>query len=194
MRFNRIIALCKKSNNFIIFTTDDLQWLSNGHAAYPLHGHPVYGEESIFKVASMTDKQAEKCIYQNTPMPERICTDDLTDAEQAVQELSPQIYFGGGLMLPVSTSEGLKFINRAYIRPIEDEEDYRIYERNNERGLYFVIKSGMLIRAIVMPSEIISEELVNSIADIHSQIETAFAINKEKKKTLEEQMVLEGKE
>lgn len=30
---------------------------------YPLHGHPLYDEESIFNVASMTDKQAEKCLY-----------------------------------------------------------------------------------------------------------------------------------
>ena len=76
MKFNKIIAICKKSKTFIIHTTDNgkLQWLSNGYACYPLHGHPLYDEESIFNVASMTDKQAEKCLYTESTMPKEFNT------------------------------------------------------------------------------------------------------------------------
>ena len=184
MKFNKIIAICKKSKTFIIHTTDDgeLQWLSNGYACYPLHGHPLYDEESIFNVASMTDKQAEKCLYTESTMPKELNADDIADDEQEVQELFPQFYVGGSLMMPVSTSEGLKFINRGYLAPIEDEESYQIYERHNKRGIYFVIKAGMFVKAIVTESDIISEKFVESIADIHSQIATAYAIKKGKEK------------
>lgn len=46
------------------------------------------------------------------------------------------------------------YINTRYLEPFADiETGYEIYERTREDGmLYFAIKSGLILRGIVLPS------------------------------------------
>lgn len=55
--------------------------------------------------------------------------------------------------MPVRTSRGLRFYNPDYLKPLKDlQNTLEIYERHTESGmLYFAVKSGMLLQAIVLP-------------------------------------------
>ena len=55
---------------------------------------------------------------------------------------------------PLKTSQGIMYINTRYLEPFADiETGYEIYERTRTDGmLYFAIKSGLILRGVVLPS------------------------------------------
>ena len=53
MKFNKVLALCKAIKGFYLYYDEDndVQWLGDGNAIYPLYNHPIYTQDSLLNVA-----------------------------------------------------------------------------------------------------------------------------------------------
>lgn len=57
MKIKKIIDICKKNGNIIIFEGGKEQWISDGAAVFPMFNLPQFDEDSLCKTYDITDKQ-----------------------------------------------------------------------------------------------------------------------------------------
>ena len=171
MEIKKIINLCKKSGQLRIFENEGAQWISDGHAIYPLFGLPLFDEESICAAYDISGKKAEKMhISFDLKLPSNLDFSD--DAEKEMQCTRGAPLFGA--LVPITTSHGIEFIQNKYLSPFSDSDDNMlfIYERTTAAGgTYFAVKDGLMLVGIIAPYDCINEEFVKRLKDIALQCE-----------------------
>ena len=155
MIFKNLTALCRANKCIMLYgAPDELQWVSEGHAIYPLHGHPGMTANMLPRVFDVPEKDLGKYyIRHNT---ERPAPYDYSDVALNETQLRPEqitIKRGDMIMRPARTSKGLMFYDPEYLKPLRDVQDSMgIYERRATDGtMYFAVKSGMLLQALILP-------------------------------------------
>ena len=114
---------------------------------------PELASESIFAIFDIQNDQREKWHYAEKTKPETIVLSDTCVTDNEISVLSDyELIKNSTTIIPILTSQGLKFINKAYLKPF-DKEQITVYERLDSAGkLYFVIKKGLFIKALILPS------------------------------------------
>lgn len=175
MEIKKIINLCKKSGQLRIFENEGKQWISDGHALYPLFDFPLFDEANICKVYDISAKKAAKMhITFDLNLPTSFDFRDDTESETQCARGEP--LFGG--LIPITTAHGIEFIQSKYLSPFSDSDDAMLYifERTTASGgSYFVIKEGFMLVGLVMPYDCINESFVNRIKGIYEQCEMALS-------------------
>lgn len=131
MKLKKIEQILKRNKTIILYHgPDDIQFLSDGTALYPMFNLPELTKESIFTMFDIPEEKASKFLFE-------------------IRALSQSLD-----LEPLKTSQGIKYINTRYLEPFADiETGYEIYERTREDGmLYFAIKSGLILCGVVLPS------------------------------------------
>ena len=93
------------------------------------------------------------------------CSADETPAE--MWDIS--IIYDGKVMLPISTAEGLMFIDRVYLNPFVDmpNETMALALRKDFKGTpYFAVKFGMIAYGFICAYEIVDEDFVRQLKSL----------------------------
>ena len=101
------------------------------------------------------------------------------------------LVFGEGKdgVIPYRTSQGIQFIAKKYMAPLEDCDRVEVYERISKVGkTYFAVKRGCLLVALIMPYDIISEPFVKDIENLAALCKVAL---QNRKAAEEEQLRIE---
>ncbi len=155
MIFKNLTALCRANKCIMLYgAPDGLQWVSEGHAIYPLHGHPGMTANMLPRVFDVPEKDLGKYyIRHNTERPAPYDYSDVALNETLLRPEPITIKRGDMIMRPARTSKGLMFYDPEYLKPLRDVQDsMEIYERETPKGqTYFAVKSGFLLQAIIMP-------------------------------------------
>ncbi len=142
-------------------------------AIYPLYNVPSLTEEVICSIFDFTEKQREKMHFRHeNDLPAIYCFDDITRNEVRCERSSVEIDGGQGGLIACQTSQGIMFLDRQYLAPISDVpwNQIEIFERQTESGkIYFAVKSGLLLLALVMPYDAINEEFVDELKQLYEQ-------------------------
>ncbi len=137
MKIKKLIDLCKKRGCFYLFEDERVQWLSDGVALYPLYNVPEFDEETLCRTFDITEKQQEKIVFRHEMrLPSQYCFDDFTDGEVMCAQ-SPVIINGGSHgLIACKTSQGVMFLDRKYLVPLEDTAEgmLEIFERTTKDG------------------------------------------------------------
>lgn len=173
MVVKKIVQMCKKTGALSLW--DDagkgIQWIGNGFAIYPLEKMPYFTPETVCRAYDISEKQAEKIRFTHSDkMPAGLNTGDIDGAETVVEPLQMTLIHSGQMVQPYMTSRGIKFMDMKYMEPIQDEGNsyVNVYERFTESGeLYFVVKSGMLLVAVIMPISVISQAFINTLEQVY---------------------------
>lgn len=178
MRIKDIIALCKRRGTLAIWEdfTNDMQWISDGCAAYPLIGCPKFDEETICKTFNITAKQREKIKFTHTPLPKTMCFADTVSDEYAVHRSPLSLIHGGKCVTPYETTAGVEFIDNAYFRPVSDmpPDMFYIFERHMINGqMYFAVKCGLFLVAVILPCTVITDDFAASVNELNTLIQNA---------------------
>lgn len=178
MRIKDIIALCKRRGTLAIWEdlTNDMQWISDGCAAYPLIGCPKFDEETICKTFDITAKQREKIKFTHTPLPKTMCFADTVSDEYAVHRSPLSLIHGGKCVTPYETTSGVEFIDNAYFRPVSDmpPDMFYIFERHMINGqMYFAVKCGLFLVAVILPCAVITDDFAASVNELNTLIQNA---------------------
>ena len=173
MKIKKIINYCKKRGVLYLIDGDGTQWISDGVAIYPLFNMPVFDEDSILKAYDISSEKAEKMkIQRKSQLPTEFDFSD--NADEIVCEIG-DVIFGNALAL--STSQGLMFIDRKYLAPFADTTDDMLYifERVDPNGgVYFAVKIGFSLVAIIMPYDCVNENFVERLKKYYVQSKLAL--------------------
>lgn len=152
MKYAKIIKNCVKRKQLTLFTdAKDQQWITDGCAVYPMLGMPLLDETAI---RSIYDIPEGVNIKAETGLPSGYNFSDVDETENQVFPEKIQLPIGDDLA-SIRTQEGVTFVSRKYIQPIEDDDDYGaigLYERISDGGMvYIAVKSGWRLQAIIIP-------------------------------------------
>ena len=173
MIIKHVISLCKRDRRMTLY--DDcggksaVQWLGTSGAIYPLQHMPQLNENNIFTAFDITAKQADKILFLRAALPTTVDFRDVAECENALETADIEIGFGGTLLLPLHTSQGIRFIDKAYLRPLADcdEDMLMFYERQTKDGeLYIAVKVGMILAAVIVPFDVVNEKFVEKLREI----------------------------
>lgn len=174
MKFNKIIAICKKHGKFCIVTKHnadgetEYQLLGDGLTVYPLYGHPIYNEEYLISVADISNKKADETIftYENIT-DENTLYADCTVNDEVCNLSTVSLCINGVTYVPVLFGDEIDFINAYYFTPIYDE-DFEVYWRTEVNGNnIFAVKTGLNLSAVIMGlKSLIPDTMVNELAKI----------------------------
>lgn len=174
MKFNKIIAICKKHSKFTIVTKHNVnceaeyQLLGDGLAVYPLYGHPIYNEEYLISVADLSNKKADETMftYENIT-DENTLYSDCTAKDEVCNLSTVSLCINGASYVPVLFGNEIDFINGYYLTPIYDE-DFEVYRRTEVNGNnVFAVKTGLNLSALILGSKsLIPDTMVNELAKI----------------------------
>lgn len=185
MNIKKIIDICKKSGTLIIFEgKDGLQWIGDGAAFYPLYNLPNFDTESICRAYDITEKQAAKMHFRDEPLPDVLNFQD-THPDEIQCEREEALFGGGYGITPIITSEGMLFINGRYLLPIAGAADEMLYifERKTKDGqIYFAVKQGFMLIALIWPFDCINEKFVKRLKSISEQCEITLKRKQEAEK------------
>jgi hypothetical protein len=156
MIFKNLTALLRGHKRIVLYgDPEELQWVGDGGAIYPLHGMPGMVEDDLPAVFDVPEKDEGKyLIDHHLTLPETLCYKDVDPRGET--QLRPEAWVlkrYDTLYVPVQTSRGLRFYNPDYLRPLKDlQNTLEIYERRATDGsMYFALKSGMLLQALILP-------------------------------------------
>ena len=173
MKLKKVGALCNGVNIYRLHDKTDrngevTQWLGDGSAAYPLHGLPYMNEESLYRMFDVTEKKQDKAYFTHEAMPEALNVDDACPTDCVAEDMGITVSYGGTVLLPLSYSGGILYIQSKYLGPLEDQADFlQLYVRRTESGgRYIVAKTGMLIAGIIYPYNAMQESFVQRLEEI----------------------------
>lgn len=151
------------------------QWLGTGAAVYPIDGLPHIGGENICAMFDIPEKKREKLIIRHDNTPDNINWEDSDPQERQLDDPKLCIRYEGREFLPLRTSRGITFIREKYLAPLESLEYMQLYERKSADGaLYIVAKVGMIIQAVIMPTDIIREKFVEKMDELTEMCRVAL--------------------
>lgn len=166
MIVKKIIDICKAANSLYVYEDNNgVQWLSDGSAIYPLHGVPRFEDaDEICRTFDISEKKKDKMHFRwNYTMPSGIQFTDFCENEEVCNRAPVDLRDG---TIPFFDSEKMLFMQAKYMGPIMDvpEDDIEVYERKSTAGKpYFAVKSGLMLKAIIMPYNALDEMTVKNI-------------------------------
>ena len=88
MIFKNLTALCRQHKAIRLFgDPDELQWVSEGHAMYPLHGHPGMTAEVLPQLFDVREKDLGKYIIKHEiDLPGGFDYSDVASKEKELRE------------------------------------------------------------------------------------------------------------
>ncbi len=195
MKIKKIIDICKKHGILYILNGNGVQWISDGAALYPLYNVPEFDEETLCRTFDITEKQQQKITFrQEIRLPSQFCFEDFAPGE-VMCEQSPVIISGGTHgIVACKTSQGIMFLDRKYLAPLEDTAEgmLEIFERMTADGqIYFAAKSGFMLLALILPYDAINEIFVKQLKTLCEQCEIAL-FNKQSRERANEQQSIFG--
>lgn len=173
MKLKRVAAICSKEGIFCLFNQTDeegeivRQWLGTGNAVYPIDGLPYMGGDNICAMFDIPEKKREKLIIRHDNTPDSINWEDSDPTEYQIDDPKLCVRYNGWELLPLCTSHGIIFIREKYLAPLDSLEYMRLFERKSKSGaVYIVAKVGLVIQAVIMPTDIINEEFVEKMGEL----------------------------
>lgn len=173
MLIKKIISLCTKEEQVCTLKKGDTQLLGNGQAFYVLNEEIPWLSEYMFCAAfDIKEKKAEKIHFSfGEPVPEGYDFSDSTADENLVERINGiGIQYNGKSLIPFKTSEGIAYLDRAHFAPLADLDGdmVYIYERRSEDGtLYFAVKFGLEVVAVIMPCDsIVGKSMADDLKTI----------------------------
>lgn len=152
MKLKKIESICKRSKTISIISDGNNQWIGEYGAYYLIEDLPTLSKEQIFAIFDIQPDQQEKYSFSQMNKAYYLILDDNFKTDNSVDIFSEFTLTADGTeIIPVETSQGLKFIAKRYLKPF-DKEQITVFERTSDTGsLYFIVKKGMFIKAVILP-------------------------------------------
>jgi len=174
MKLKKVAAICGQTGVFYLLDHVDengevvRQWLGDGKSAYPLVGLPIMDLENICAMFDITEKKREKLVMRRTGVSDAMNWEDAAPLERQLNDPELCVRYDGMDLLPLETSAGITFIQEKYLLPLDGLEYMRLYERRGRNGdlLYIVAKIGMIIQAVIMPTDVVNSDFVRNMENL----------------------------
>lgn len=169
MKIKQVESLLKQTRCITLYDDDSCQWVSNGHACYPLRNMPLLEEDSIFTMLDVPEDKKDKYIFRRDEL--SATTLDFSDnvvGERVFDRDLLTLSMGGKEIEALrSHSGGILFFDTSFLKPFADEQSVELYERHTRDGkTYIAVKSGMLLLGVILPVQVINETFIEMLSDM----------------------------
>lgn len=154
MKFNKILKLCKDVQRVILINDENnnMQYLSDGYAMYPMFGLPKMTMDNIQNLMGLSDRQRNNWAFTEKNEIEEIYIADTDLNEEIINSLPIILNTNGNHLYTYTSSVGLILINKKYIDALSCAGDVELYLRINKNNKPLIIcKSGLLNYGAIMP-------------------------------------------
>lgn len=166
MKIKKIESICKAKKTIIVYQSENCQWLSDGCAIYPIFNMPHLEQKNIFAMFDIPEEKQNRFHFTEDELPLSVNFNDYDKNENQL-EMNEFMSIGHkqGDLLPLRTSKGIIFIENKYLAPFD--EGFELYERQMLSGTpYIAVKRGFMLRGIILPIKVVTEEFVKQLKDI----------------------------
>lgn len=188
MKLKKVDAICGATGQYLLLDLKNqndeitMQWLGDGNAFYPLEGLPVLNQENICSMFDISGKKLERVKLDRFDAPEKINWDNYDLSERELHEPDLRLRLGGADLMPLATSAGISFIDEKYLAPMDAPDYMRLYERRSKDGtVYIVVKVGLILQAVILPSVLPDDSLLNMLDILMQQCRHAMVLQTVKK-------------
>lgn len=177
MKIKKVVNLCKSSGYMYLYD-GEVQMLGDNNSLYFLDDCPEFSPATLCRAHDISDKQANKIVFRfESCPPSNISVADVVPEETRCEPISIGIAIRSKRYTAYRASQGIAFIDEKYLEPFfSDSDNFDVYERISESGaIYFAVKIGMFLKAIVFPTaKIINKTFLAELDELHSLCEVSF--------------------
>ena len=177
MKIKKVVNLCKSSGHMYLYN-GDVQMLGDGKSLYYLDDCPKFTPATLCRAHDITEKQADKMIFKfESCPPATFSVHDVLPGEAPCEPFSTGIAIRAKRYRAYRTSQGVAFVDEKYLEPFfADGDVFEVYEREADLGqIYFAVKIGMFLEAIVLPdANVINETLLAELDELCGMCEIAY--------------------
>lgn len=176
MKFNKILALCKKLDKVILITDSksNTQYLSNGIGIYPMLGIPFCTIENVKNLLGLNDNQRDTWIFSEMVDIDEMYTSDAETYEEKIEPYFFSVKTSAAEIFVYKSSIGLIAVDKAYIDAVSCKGDTEMYLRIKGLEKTVIVKSGLINYGAIAPISLKSDEKTDAIRDAYSQLELSI--------------------
>lgn len=154
MKMSAVWSLLKKDKLGTIITLPDRQWLQIGRCIYPLDGLGLVTPDMLYTLLDVPeDKRCDYHIYEMDAAEMLGYLQDVDETDELAEAASFTVRTAGSVYQMYKAGDTLLTICPDALKPLENEEDVRLYAREFGEGHAMVAKSGFLLRAVIGTSD-----------------------------------------
>lgn len=178
MKIKEIARLCKKRKRITVYRVGNTQWVSNGYAAYPLHGLPKLEEKSLFTMFDIPEESRDSYFYREEQVEPRdtgfpISFEDYFEQEEQAEPEELVISYFWENLKGIRTSSGTVFFDAELLKPFDD--DYNFYVRLSPKGVpYIAVKKGMILLGVIMIKDVLTPDILEKMRGFVSRCRLAY--------------------
>lgn len=175
MKFKKIEQILKQRNIIYVIKEKDRQWIGNGEAFYQVNGLPDLTMQTVMTIMDVPENSRGSWIYEEVEKTDSYSLQDVVNNESLVDRYQIGVVHHREYVA-LRTSIGLQYIANQYLAPLQDEKNgNELYERVGHNGnMYIAVKSGLLLRAIIMPNNKILENTIELLQNMAEQADIAM--------------------
>lgn len=176
MKFNKILALCKKLDKVILITDSksNTQYLSNGIGLYPMLGIPFCTIENVKNLLGLNDNQRDTWIFSEIEDIDEMYTSDAETYEERIEPYFFSVKTSAAEIFVYKSSIGLIAVDKAYIDAVSCKGDTEMYLRIKGLEKTVIVKSGLINYGAIAPISLKSDEKTDAIRDAYNQLELSI--------------------
>ena len=176
MKFNKILALCKKLDKVILITDSksNTQYLSNGVGIYPMLGIPFCTIENVKNLLGLNDNQRDTWVFSEMVDIDEMYTSDAETYEERIEPYFFSVKTSAAEIFVYKSSIGLIAVDKAYIDAVSCKGDTEMYLRIKGLEKTVIVKSGLINYGAIVPISLKRDEKTNAIRDAYSQLELSI--------------------
>lgn len=176
MKFNKILALCKKLDKVILISDSKskTQYLSNGVGIYPMLGIPFCTIENVKNLLGLNDNQRDTWIFSEMIDIDEMYTSDAETYEEKIEPYFFSVKTFAAEIFVYKSSIGLIAVDKAYIDAVSCKGDTEMYLRIKGLKKAVIVKSGLINYGAIVPISLTSDEKTDAIRDAYNQLELSI--------------------
>lgn len=176
MKFNKILALCKKLDKVILITDSksNTQYLSNGVGIYPMLGIPFCTIENVKNLLGLNDNQRDTWVFSEMVDIDEMYTSDAETYEERIEPYFFSVKTSAAEIFVYKSSIGLIAVDKAYIDAVSCKGDTEMYLRIKGLEKTVIVKSGLINYGAIAPISLKRDEKTDAIRDAYNQLELSI--------------------
>lgn len=174
MKMQKVLALCKKRKQAMIFELNGEQWVNTGVAYYKLDGMPMVEKKSEF--CALAGMDPEKTVVQMGEAPTLIEFDDYTADDATAREMGVDFCLGDSRLHGFQTDEDVITVMGEYLSMFSGNDLIfqlrKIETLTGKIARYICVLEGFVLKACIFETKFTSNPYEeNAIEDIKALYE-----------------------
>lgn len=181
MRLKSIAALCRREKRAALYTrevghNEYEQWIGDGGAIYKPDDLPLIDADILLTIFDVSGKDREDWDVHSQNWPDWLGDSgaaDVTPLETPCEEFKVRLVIGSEEYMLLRAGSRFAAVSTKYLAPLRDEMTtvtYFMRSCTDTGKPYIVAKSGLLLRAVIMPARIASPPLVDELSSTAAEL------------------------